>query len=362
MKRAAWIWAPRIVGGALVVLVLSWVGWEDRVRDGDQEWTGRLVEQTAERAVLDLGDGNEVRITLREDEPDQVHVGLRTAFARLARHPGPLALGVLLHLLSLVLATLRWGVLLRGADVPVPTAQVFRLSWIGLFAANILPGLVGGDVAKAAVAAKDHPERAVRAALSVLADRVIGLLVLVMFVAVMLVFVPGELFGATRWVLFALAFGSFCGVLAVLYVVHHRHRGASAGRRGFVRRVLYEVAGALAQYASRPRILGTTVALSLLGHLATLGAIACYAAALGAQLTPFQFGVAVPAAQAVAAIPLLRGGWGMGESAYYAILGQAGVAASLAVAISVSFRIVNMLLSLPGALFLARVRPTQPKT
>ena len=92
-----------------------------------------------------------------------------------------------------------------------------------------------------------------------------------------------------------------------------------------------------------------------------MGSIAFYAAALGAQLTPFQFGVAVPAAQAVAAIPLLPGGWGMGESAYYAILGQAGVAASLAVAISVSFRVVNMLLSLPGALFLARGKVPQPQ-
>ena len=56
------------------------------------------------------------------------------------------------------------------------------------------------------------------------------------------------------------------------------------------------------------------------------------------------------------AIPALPGGWGVGDAAFFAFLPAAGVPAGKAVALSLTYRLVHTLLSLPGGLWLAGVR------
>ena len=96
-----------------------------------------------------------------------------------------LALGAVLVAFAAVLQQYRWYLLVRGLDLPTTVRNAYRLGFVSVFYNTFLPGSVGGDFLKAYFIAHAHPERKTRAIASVVADRVLGLYGLVMFVAVL---------------------------------------------------------------------------------------------------------------------------------------------------------------------------------
>lgn len=77
-------------------------------------------------------------------------------------------------LVCLLLAAIRWGILLRAQGISISMLAVLRLSFIGNFFNIIMPGGVGGDVFKAYYVAKGRDQKAA-AVTTVLVDRIIGL-------------------------------------------------------------------------------------------------------------------------------------------------------------------------------------------
>ena len=71
---------------------------------------------------------------------------------------------------------MRWWWLLRANRLKVGVFEIQRLAWIGLFFSNVIPGTTGGDVVKAIYIAKRCSTDKVRALVSVVVDRIIGLL------------------------------------------------------------------------------------------------------------------------------------------------------------------------------------------
>jgi uncharacterized membrane protein YbhN (UPF0104 family) len=83
-----------------------------------------------------------------------------------------IALG--LTLLSRIAVSLRWFALLRSAKAKLSLWQVLRLTFMGLFASNFLPTTVGGDLVRMAGAVYLHIEAGVSAA-SLVVDRLVGM-------------------------------------------------------------------------------------------------------------------------------------------------------------------------------------------
>lgn len=69
----------------------------------------------------------------------------------------------------------RWGMLIRAIDIPLPWKDVWNLGWVGILFNNLLPGSVGGDLVKATLAAKPFPGKRTFAVASVIFDRVMAL-------------------------------------------------------------------------------------------------------------------------------------------------------------------------------------------
>jgi len=69
----------------------------------------------------------------------------------------------------------RWLLLLQGQQIASSVKQTLSLTFIGLFFNLAMPGSVGGDVIKAFYIVKEQPGTRLRAATSVLMDRVVGL-------------------------------------------------------------------------------------------------------------------------------------------------------------------------------------------
>ncbi|MEZ5976189.1 MAG: lysylphosphatidylglycerol synthase transmembrane domain-containing protein [Planctomycetota bacterium] len=92
------------------------------------------------------------------------------------------ALG-LLFLSTLVIIT-RWQILLQVAGCPTRWFKVLHVTYVGLFFNLILPGVSGGDLARAYYMVKGHPERRAAAVMSVFMDRVLGLFAMALVASV----------------------------------------------------------------------------------------------------------------------------------------------------------------------------------
>jgi len=354
--------SARLLGLALIALVFWLVGWGDRVVDADGvEHRGRIVKKTETLITLRTEDDREVEIPI--EDARQVREGLGTVLTRFVRAPGPALLGLLLHMLALLCTFSRWGVLLNGADLATPWTQVLRLSLIGQFTASFLPGgNTGGDLVRAVYVARTHAHRKTRSVVTIFADRIVGLAVLSAIACVALLFAPaGSRIREARGTLLVV-FGLLTLVVMLLFSNRLRrwlqldHLLELLPFKG----ILEEIHLAIEVYAARRRTLLAAVGISVIGHGLNLAAFFCYGLALGVTLTPMAIGVAIPVALMIASIPLLPGGWGVGEFAFYFFLPPTGVAAGVAVALSFTQRILHTMLSLPGGFLLSRTVHEDP--
>ena len=78
----------------------------------------------------------------------------------------------------LLLAAIRWRLLLAVQGVYRSFGEIYSLVLMGVFFNQVLFGSTGGDVMKAYYVARESPERRAAAALTVFIDRAIGLFVL----------------------------------------------------------------------------------------------------------------------------------------------------------------------------------------
>jgi len=344
-------------GLVLVAAALWIVGLEDRVVDASgTTHRGRLIEAPGAAVVLRTDHGD---LEFKPAEIRSVRAGLLSAFRPLARNPALALLGVGAHLLAILAVHLRWGVLLRAADLKTPWLTVLRLGWIGQFAASVLPGgIATGDVVKALYVAGGSSGRKAHAVTTVAFDRLLGLIVLCMIALAGALLAPGATrVGATRTLLAALLAG--CLVLLVL-LVSPRVRAATGLSRLVPRRlsaIAREAGEALALYGGRRGALGLASLVAVFSQGFILLAIFLYGKALGTTLSAFAVLAAIPVAQMISAVPGLPGGFGVGDLAYVAILPDAGVAAGTALALSFTYKIVHLLIALPAGLWLRRTRP-----
>ena len=352
----------RLLGAALVGLVLWLVGWQDRVRAADgTELHGRVGRGTRTEAVVRTADG-ERTLAIAAAESG-VRRGLGAAFAHLLGAPWAGVGGACALLLSVVYAVLRWRALLKGADLDVPLREAMRLAWVGMFFNQVLPmGQVGGDVVKAYALAKDRPGRRARAVVSVVADRGIGLCVLFATAAAGVAFGPG----GTRLDLargIALAMFAFCALfLGWLMLPRLRARfplSRALSRLPF-RRLWLAAADGFDVFGRSPGAVGRSLLWGVGVHAAFLLGLHLLGRALGAELGAVALLVAVPVALMAGALPGLPAGWGVGDMAFWFFLPAAGVPANEAVALSFLMRAVLMLIALPGGLLLARGERPRP--
>jgi uncharacterized protein (TIRG00374 family) len=81
---------------------------------------------------------------------------------------------------GLALGAFRWNLLLRVQEVFISYSKSAAYTIIGIFFSQFLPASTGGDVIKIFYILKDAPERKARAALSIVIDRIMGLLAILL--------------------------------------------------------------------------------------------------------------------------------------------------------------------------------------
>jgi uncharacterized protein (TIRG00374 family) len=247
------------------------------------------------------------------------------------------ALGVLLA--AQVVSALRWQWLARPLGFAQPLRRFVGLYFVGMFFNLLLPTSVGGDAVRA-VGLNAGSGRRMAALLSVLLDRLSGLLVLLMLACVAAVACPVPLpawvtasVGAT-----AVAAAAGLAVLPASTRLLARLDVAGGGRwHGALAKVRHLAASlreAAALYRDRPRLLVGSTALSVLVQAAGVVQVALIGRAVGAEVPTLVYGVAVPMVALLTLLPVSLNGMGVREAGMILFLRPAGVPAGTAVTVA----------------------------
>jgi len=228
---------------------------------------------------------------------------------------------------SIVIAALRWKLLLRGLGFHLGFLRAMRFQFVALFMNTAVPGNVAGDVFKNVLASRSIPELTLPRTLTcVMVERVLGLagLMLLSVVAVSLRFdaVYSRASALVPFV-YLLGAGTVGGVLVALIAARIAARsrgeseGASQGLIAKVRARVADIGDALLAYARNPGTLGASFALSVLMHAVFVALFYALSTRVGpSSLALLDIAVIYPIGMLTSILPLAPGGIGVGHAAF----------------------------------------------
>jgi uncharacterized membrane protein YbhN (UPF0104 family) len=273
---------------------------------------------------------------------------------------GWLAVGAGFFLPVLFIVAWRWRMLLAVQGVPMRFWRIFELTMIGQFFSAFLLGTTGGDVVKIFYVARAVPNHKAAVSFTVVVDRVIGMVALLLFGVALSVTqlplflsTPQTKFYTGLFYLFALG-GVVVSALACI--------GPFCLRRPVFRSLLRRIpfihhgAPLLAAYERSAEAVGTNflaLIMSLPSHLcsAVIGYCVICAMHLQGQVPLVAFGATLAMVNMLIALPISISGFGVREWLFGTFLGLLHIDWDHAIAFSLTNFAVNLLWSLAGGPF-----------
>jgi uncharacterized membrane protein YbhN (UPF0104 family) len=230
-----------------------------------------------------------------------------------------LALAFALVLVETVVSFLRWMILVRALGIPLSYAESIRLGFLGYLFNLVSAGSVGGDLFKALAVSRNRESKRPELLASVLMDRVVGLVGLIIVACISLEFFAPESLPTTlqyirRGALLAAAV-SLSGLIAI--VIFGRHLPLRWLKKiPWVGNSLRRMATAGLIFDGRPGLLFSVLAISVVVHFGLTGSMCMISSALYSNPpTVAQHFVVIPPAVVAGALPLTPGGLGLQEGA-----------------------------------------------
>lgn len=265
-----------------------------------------------------------------------------------------LLLVLALTVLSRLSITLRWHILLRTAGEPVDFWQSLRLTFAGLFASNFLPTTIGGDVVRLAGAIQLRMDAAISTA-SLLMDRLVGM-------AGMVLALP---WGIER--LFAIGLPALLkpetsAVPLLAGVLPPKLRGLWDKALVFLRKTLQSVA----IWLRSPAGLGLAGLTTLIHQLCLFSSIWLLLDGMNEPISWLWVAGIWSLVYFITLLPISINGYGLQEvSATLLFARLGGISPEASVSVALLVRTVQMIVSLPGAVFVPSIiaaRQNTPKT
>lgn len=324
---------------------------------------GKLVVQLDEKTTMEVD-----RAKLGAEVTDyRAKPGVPTTLAH-AKVP-LLLLGLLIVGPIYIVQSYRWWLLMRARGLDCTLWKSFRLTMIGSFFNYCMPGTTGGDLVKAYYSAKNSDRRA-DSVMTVVVDRVTGLLGLVVMAGVAGLFMIAAT-GAgwlelsekqtkvvnsiTGFIWLGMAIGAVC--TAIYFSARVRKKlGITPERIGKLpgAKLLLKIDEAALAYRHHIGVMFAAVALSLPVHLALSGATAMAGYALGIESPLGLLLTVVPVLFLAAAVPLTYQGLGVMEGLAMALILSTTASENQIVGMLLMIRFYQIFYSLLGSLFLLR--------
>jgi uncharacterized protein (TIRG00374 family) len=265
---------------------------------------------------------------------------------------------------SYLITTIRWRRLLAALAIPITMAKAFQINMVGAFYNTFMPGSTGGDLIKAYYASKYTPNRT-HAVLSVIVDRVLGLIALVLLGGTVAA-IKG--LSSSNWsdpvarkclqvaagaaiILIITAVG-----IAVYYVpVLRRATGLDFILNKLpMQKQVKSAVYVMDIYGKRSRLVLVSLALSFPVHAITVLSAMAAGQAFGLPINPAYYWVIVPVVTLAGSMPLSPQGAGVMEFFAYELMRGQGATLADAVVLTMSLRFVAIFWNLLAGVVVLR--------
>ena len=335
--------------GAIAWVLLK-INWRDQVVLANGEAVRGHVQVLDDRYIV-RQNGQERRIPLEETSgEDCFQPGFLTLFTQI--RPEYLVLALFVYPLSNLLGAVRWRELMRAHQLDIGFMRCLKLTWLGFFWSLVFPGVTGGDVVKAYSVARTATKRAV-AVLTVLLDRIIGMVGLAILSGVVILFNlhNQELRTVSTGILLFILAAVGSGVLFFSRRLRRWFGLATLMSLLPFQSKVVQLDEALFHYRYHKWTILFTILLSVGTHIVNVGIFLLAGLSLGLPVAWQNYFVFIPVMLMIAALPISVGGLGVFESgvAHFFTLRGVGATASQALALCVLYRLLTILVGLPGA-------------
>jgi hypothetical protein len=269
-----------------------------------------------------------------------------------------LAVGLVCFIPTLLVVSWRWRMLLGVHDVRLRFWRVFELTMIGQFFSTVGVGATGGDVFKIFYVARAVPDRRTAVAFTVIVDRVIGLIALVLFGGVLAAFRLPLLISTPHTKAFTITFYVFVLGAAVGSVL------ASLGPYVLTRPFFVKLGSKLpmahrgaklyAAYDRSARALGTNLlalVVSIPSHLSIMMMAYCIMLAMGLPVDLLGFCSIVAIVNLLIAMPVSISGIGIREVLFPMFLALINVPADKAGTFAITYFALGTIWNIAGGPF-----------
>jgi len=361
-----------LAGVSFIVLTLTWR--DHVVLPAGSELAGGtaieaptpfpVVERTPGSLIIDTsGTGDDSQHAVRRDAlgrsagSPRLQPGVLTTLRRM---DWPVAVvGLVVMAVVFPLQTWRWLLLMRCRRMAVGFMRAFRLTMAGLFFNFCMPGTTGGDVVKAYYTAKNSGQTTT-AVISVLLDRVVGMIGLVLLAATV-----GLMLWHEPWV-WRITLGLWGG-LAVLAIAATGYLWPGWRRVLGLDRLQGRLPGgellarldrAARAYRHHKATVAGTIAISLVVHACLMTSAALVGKALGVGHSFWLLIAVLPLVLLAGSVPITFQGLGVMEWLTLALLLDPGepelATANQLVGMLLLFRLCMLAYALLGSLVLLR--------
>jgi uncharacterized protein (TIRG00374 family) len=260
--------------------------------------------------------------------------------------------GLLIFVLANVVWAYRWSIIIRASGENVALHKVIATTYIGVFFSMFLPTAVGADIGRMSQMSDDGKPSA-RIVSTVLLDRLIGLISLVLMAVLALV--VGFQYAGEQGIVLAVLGGLVALVVGWLLFFnrslmrrfHWVFKLPGASRLEDPIRKLYT---SLHYLQSQPRLVLTTVAVSFVMQSIEVISVIFIARASAIDVPFIYFFLFLPVIWVITTIPISISGLGLREGVFVFFFSQVGVTPSDAVAMSLLFYVYRVIVGVSGGM------------
>ncbi len=267
--------------------------------------------------------------------------------------------------LTFLFTTIRWHQLLKILGISIPLTRTFVINMVGSFYNTFMLGSTGGDVLKAYYAAKQAPTRRTAAVMSVIVDRAIGLLALVILGGSMASYHyataqdPSDPVSQRCLQVAIGALVLLIGALGFSIVVYWRGLRKVLRLNALVARVpmqtqVQKIIEVVRIYRQRPMLIFGTIMMTFPVHLTVVISAMLAGKAFDLPISTGYYFIVVPVVVLVGAIPLSPQGAGVMEAFAFYLTRSEGATVNQALALTMSIRLVGMFWNLLGGVFVLK--------
>jgi uncharacterized membrane protein YbhN (UPF0104 family) len=263
------------------------------------------------------------------------------------------ALGI--YVVNVLASVWRWRLLLNAQDVTVPTRTLFGSYLVALFFNNFLPSNIGGDVIRIRDSARYAGSKTL-ATTVVLADRVIGLIGLVLvaalgatMVAGMAGHVPSPIWPSWLWAGFLLAMMASAPAVLAPAGVSRLLQPLTVLHPEWIGDRIDNLTAALVRFRDRPTAIASCFCGAVFVQTSVVVFYVAVAHALHVGIGPWDLAVIVPLSFVVQMLPVSVNGFGVREATFTFYFTRVGFTMESALLVSLVATALVMLFSVLGA-------------